>query len=108
MLNFGRYFVDVQPEKLTIKHGNTEEMALTALVVEGNHLAGFLAMLLEAQKDMNARKAVFDSVDIPLYIKVMCDAQFKELLEDIKTSVDVSAKWGIPETTIEKINELLS
>ena len=110
MLNFGRFFVDVQPEKLTIKYGNTADLALTALVVEQNHVDGFLAMLQEAQKDMVAREAVFESADVPLYIKSMCDKQFKELVEDVKANsvFDVVAKWGIPDTTIEKLSDLLS
>lgn len=33
---------------------------------------GIVAMLQEARKDMVAREAVFESVDIPLYIKSMC------------------------------------
>ena len=60
MLNFGRFFVDVQPEKLTIKYGNTADLALTALVVERNHVDGFVT------------------------------------------------KWGIPDTTVEKLADLLS
>lgn len=109
MLNFGRFFVDVQPEKLTIKQGNTAELALTVLVVEQNHVDGFVAMLQEAKKDMVAREAVFESEDIPLYIKSMCDKQFKELVEDVKANSvsDVATKWGIPDTTIEKLLELL-
>ena len=113
MLNFGRFFVDVQPEKLTIKYGNTADLALTvlvALVVERNHVDGFVAMLQEAQKDMVAREAVLESADIPLYIKSMCDKQFKELVEDVKANSvsDVATKWGIPDTTVEKLADLLS
>lgn len=110
MLNFGRFFVDVQPEKMTIKQGNTADLALTALVVEQNHVDGFVAMLQEAKKDMVLRKVVFESVDIPLYIKTMCDGQFEELLEDMKANSvsDVAAKWGIPDATIEKLLDLLS
>ena len=110
MLNFGRFFVDVQPEKMTIKQGNTADLALTVLVVEQNHVDGFVAMLQEAKKDMVLRKVVFESVDIPLYIKTMCDGQFEELLEDMKANSvsDVAAKWGIPDATIEKLLDLLS
>ena len=109
MLNFGRFFVDVQPEKLTIKQGNTADSALTVLVVEQNHVGGFVAMLQEAKKDMVLRKVVFESAAIPLYIKTMCDKQFKELVEDAKANSvsDVAAVWGIPDTTIEKLLELL-
>ena len=97
MLNFGRFFVDIQPEKLTIKHGASAKNAVVALVVERNHVDGFVAMLQEARKDMVAREAVFESVDVPLYIKSMCDKQFKELVEDVKANSvsDVATKWGI-------------
>ena len=110
MLNFGRFFVDIQPEKLTIKQGNTADLALTVLVVEQNHVDGFVAMLQEAKKDMTLRKAVFENADIPLYVKTMCDKQFKELVEDVKANSisDVATKWGIPDATIEKLLELLS
>ena len=110
MLNFGRFFVDVQPEKMTIKQGNTADLALTVLVVEQNHVDGFVAMLQEAKKDMVLRKVVFESADIPLYIKTMCDGQFEELMEDMKANSvsDVAAKWGIPDATIEKLLDLLS
>ena len=110
MLNFGRFFVDVQPEKMTIKQGNTADLALTVLVVEQNHVDGFVAMLQEAKKDMVLRKVVFESADIPLYVKTMCDGQFEELLEDMKANSvsDVAAKWGIPDATIEKLLDLLS
>ena len=110
MLNFGRFFVDVQPEKLTIKQGTSAKNAVVALVVERNHVDGFVAMLQKAQKDMMARTAVFESADIPLYIKSMCDKQFKELVEDVKANSvsDVATKWGIPDTTIEKLADLLS
>lgn len=110
MLNFGRFFVDIQPEKLTIKQGNTADLALTVLVVERNHVDGFVAMLQKAQKDMVAREAVLESADVPLYIKSMCDKQFKELVEDVKANSvsDVATKWGIPDTTIEKLADLLS
>ena len=110
MLNFGRFFVDVQPEKMTIKQGNTADLALTVLMVEQNHVDGFVAMLQEAKKDMVLRKVVFESADIPLYIKTMCDGQFEELLEDMKANSvsDVAAKWGIPDATIEKLLDLLS
>ena len=110
MLNFGRFFVDIQPEKLTIKQGTSAKNAVVALVVERNHVDGFVAMLQEARKDMVAREAVFESVDIPLYIKSMCDMQFKELVEDVKANSvsDVATKWGIPDTTIEKLADLLS
>ena len=47
MLNFGRFFVDVQPEKLTIKQGTSAKTA-------------------------------------------------------------VATKWGIPDTTVEKLADLLS
>ena len=110
MLNFGRFFVDIQPENLTIKQGNTADLALTVLVVERNHVDGFVAMLQKAQKDMVAREAVLESADVPLYIKSMCDKQFKELVEDVKANSvsDVATKWGIPDTTIEKLADLLS
>lgn len=110
MLNFGRFFVDVQPEKLTIKQGNTADLALTVLVVEQNHVDGFVSLLQEAKKDMLSRKAVSENADIPLYIKTMCDNQFKELVEDVKANSvsDVVVKWGIPDITIEKLLELLS
>lgn len=110
MLNFGRFFVDIQPEKLTIKQGTSAKNAVVALVVERNHVDGFVAMLQEARKDMVAREAVFESVDVPLYIKSMCDTQFKELVEDVKANSvsDVATKWGIPDTTIEKLADLLS
>ena len=110
MLNFGRFFVDIQPENLTIKQGTSAKTAVVALVVERNHVDGFVAMLLEAQKDMMARMAVFESADVPLYIKSMCDKQFKELVEDVKANSvsDVATKWGIPDTTIEKLSDLLS
>lgn len=109
MLNYGRFFVDVQPEKLTIKQGNTAELALTVLVVEHSHVQGFISMLQEAQKDMNARFAVQESSDMPLYIKRMCDTEFKELASDVNAySVDIVVnKWGIPENVIEKLLELL-
>lgn len=110
MLNFGRFFVDIQPEKLTIKQGTSAKNAVVALVVERNHVDGFVTMLLEAQKDMVAREAVLESADVPLYIKSMCDKQFKELVEDVKANSvsDVATKWGIPDTTIEKLADLLS
>ena len=110
MLNFGRFFVDIQPENLTIKQGTSAKTAVVALVVERYHVDGFVALLQEAQKDMMARMAVFESEDVPLYIKSMCDKQFKELVEDVKANSvsDVATKWGIPDTTIEKLSDLLS
>ena len=38
MVNFGRFFVDIQPEKLTIKQGTSAKNAVVALVVERNHV----------------------------------------------------------------------
>ena len=110
MLNFGHFFVDIQPEKLTIKQGTSAKNAVVVLVVERNHVDGFVAMLQEARKDMVAREAVFESVDVPLYIKSMCDKQFKELVEDVKANSvsDVAIKCGILDTTIEKLSDLLS
>lgn len=110
MLNYGRFFVEVLPEKLVIKHGNTEDLALTMLVVEQSHVAGFVSLLQQAQKDLNHRAIVQASDDIPLYIKRMCNTEFNELVTDVHdtTVSEVVAKWGIPEPVIEKLVELLS